>query len=83
MGLEFRHRYELYFVTLTFTLLKPDGRIIFVTDNEEYFASATAEFNRFKKFEIGFGDWDVPKTTYHLRALSLNHKISQLSARKI
>jgi dTDP-4-dehydrorhamnose reductase len=30
-----------------------------------------------------YDDWDVPKTTYHLRALSLNHKISQLSARKI
>jgi tRNA (guanine-N7-)-methyltransferase len=71
------------FLALTFALLKPDGRIIFVTDNEEYFASAAAEFNAFEKFDIDFDDWEVPKTTYHLRALSLNHKISQLSARKI
>ena len=71
------------FLALTFALLKPNGRIIFATDNEEYFVSATAELNQYKRFEIGFDDWDVPKTTYHLRALSLNHKISQLSARKI
>jgi len=71
------------FLALTLALLKPDGRIIFATDNEEYFASAMAEFYEFEKFDIGFDDWDVPKTTYHLRALSLNHNISQLSARKI
>lgn len=71
------------FLTLAFALLKPHGRIIFATDNDEYFAAATAVFTEFKEFDVVFNDWDVPMTTYHLRALSLNHNISQLSAYRI
>lgn len=71
------------FLKLVFALLKPDGRIIFATDSDEYFESATAVFAEFKELDVVFNDWDVPITTYHLRALSLNHNISQLSARKI
>lgn len=71
------------FLKLVFALLKPDGRIIFATDIDEYFESATAVFAEFKELDVVFNDWDVPITTYHLRALSLNHNISQLSARKI
>jgi tRNA (guanine-N7-)-methyltransferase len=71
------------FLDLALGVLKPGGRIVFVTDDESYFASAREVFNEFENFELSFDDWDVPLTSYHQRAIRLNHKVSQLSARKI
>ena len=71
------------FLELVFGAIKPGGRIVFVTDDESYFASAREVFNEFENLELSFDDWDVPLTSYHQRAIRLNHKISQLSARKI
>jgi tRNA (guanine-N7-)-methyltransferase len=71
-----------FFLNLAFPLLKADGRIIFVTDDVSYFESAKQTFIDCGKFELTFGNWDVPLTTYHRRAIRLGHKISQLSARK-
>jgi tRNA (guanine-N7-)-methyltransferase len=70
------------FLDLSFSLLKQSGRIIFVTDDESYFASALATISKSTKFDIALDDWDIPMTTYHQRAIRLGHKISQLSARK-
>jgi tRNA (guanine-N7-)-methyltransferase len=63
-------------------LLKPSGRIVFVTDAEDYFESAKSIIEEFGKFTITLDDWEIPVTNYHQRALRLQHKISQLSARK-
>lgn len=71
------------FLDIVTNLLKPGGQLIFVTDDESYFASAKTVFSAFGKFDIEFEDWDVPLTTYHQRALRLGHTVSQLSARKI
>jgi tRNA G46 methylase TrmB len=64
------------------SLLKPTGRIVFVTDAEDYFESAKLTIEEFGKFKLSQNDWDIPATNYHQRALRLNHKVSQLSARK-
>ena len=71
-----------YFLDMAFPLLKPDGRIIFVTDDVSYFESAKQTFVDYGKFELSFGDWEVPLTTYHRRAIRLEHQVSQLSAKK-
>jgi tRNA (guanine-N7-)-methyltransferase len=69
------------FLDQVFALLKPGGRMVFVTDDESYFASA-AEAISADNYQIVEGDWDVPMTTYHQRAVRLGHKVSQLSAYK-
>ena len=70
------------FLDLTFQVLKPGGRLVFVTDDESYFDYATTSITGHAKFEVVFDDWEIPITTYHKRALRLGHKISQLSAYK-
>jgi tRNA (guanine-N7-)-methyltransferase len=70
------------FLDLSFKLLKPKGRLVFVTDDESYFESAVSTIGDHEKFDVAFNDWEVPVTTYHQRAIRLGHKISQLSARK-
>ena len=70
-----------HFLDQVFALLKPGGRMVFVTDDESYFKSASATI-RGHKFQVIEADWEVPVTTYHQRALRLGHKISQLSAYK-
>ncbi len=72
-----------YFLDLVFQILKPGGRLVFVSDDESYFASTTLMISDCAKFEVTLEDWEVPLTTYHQRAIRLGHKISQLSARKI
>lgn len=67
---------------MAFRILKPTGRIVFVTDAEDYFASAKETIEDFGKFTVTLDDWEVPVTNYHQRAIRLNHKVSQLSARK-
>jgi len=62
-------------------LLKPGGRMVFVTDDESHFESASATIAA-HKFRVIQSDWDIPMTTYHQRAVRLGHKISQLSAYK-
>jgi tRNA (guanine-N7-)-methyltransferase len=69
------------FLDQVFALLKPGGRMVFVTDDESYFASAAAAISG-HKYQVVEGDWDVPMTTYHQRAVRLGHKVSQLSAYK-
>lgn len=71
------------FLDMTINLLSPGGRVIFVTDDESYFEFAKACFTARSDLAVTFEDWEVPATTYHQRALRLNHKISQLSATKI
>lgn len=71
------------FLRMAAGVLKPSGRIIFVTDDESYFASAKLEFDAIVEFEVSLDDWDVPLTAYHQRALRLGNKISQLTAQKI
>lgn len=71
-----------YFLNLAFPLLKADGRIIFVTDDLSYFESAKQTFIDYGKFHVAFEDWEVPLTTYHRRAIRLDHTVSQLSAIK-
>jgi tRNA (guanine-N7-)-methyltransferase len=68
------------FLEIASRLLKPGGQIIFVTDDESYFESAQAAFVDSGLFALTFNDWDVPMTTYHKRALSLDHTVSQLRA---
>lgn len=70
------------FLDLTLQVLKPGGRLVFVTDDESYFESATTSIAEHAKFEVAFNDWEIPLTTYHQRAIRLGHRISQLSARK-
>lgn len=70
------------FLDMTLKVLKTGGRIIFVTDDESYFDSATTCFMSNERLSVTFEDWEVPLTTYHQRAKRLNHKISQLSAQK-
>ena len=70
------------FLDLAFKLLKPEGRLVFVTDDESYFECAVSTIADYFKFDVVFNDWQVPVTTYHQRAIRLGHKISQLSARK-
>lgn len=70
------------FLDLTLQVLKPGGRLVFVTDDESYYESATTSIAEHAKFEVAFNDWDIPLTTYHQRAIRLGHRISQLSARK-
>jgi tRNA (guanine-N7-)-methyltransferase len=70
------------FLGMAHSLLKPTGRIVFVTDAEDYFESAKLTIEEFGKFKLSQNDWDIPVTNYHQRALRLNHKVSQLSARK-
>lgn len=72
-----------YFLDLSFRTLKKGGRLVFVTDDETYFSSASSVISDHGKFDVVFDDWEVPVTTYHNRALRLGHKVSQLSARKI
>ena len=69
------------FLDQVFALLKPGGRLVFVTDDESYFESASAAITA-HKFKVIQSDWDIPMTTYHQRAVRLGHKISQLSAYK-
>ena len=70
------------FLNLTFEALKQGGRLVFVTDNESYFESATTSIAEHAQFDIAFDDWEIPLTTYHKRAIRLGHNVSQLSARK-
>lgn len=70
------------FLEMAIRILKPTGRIVFVTDAEDYFASAKEIIKDFDKFTVTLDDWEVPVTNYHQRAVRLNHKVSQLSARK-
>lgn len=70
-----------YFLDLAYPLLKPEGCIIFVTDDMSYFESAKQTILDYERFELTFGDWDVPLTTYHRLAIRLDHKVSQLSAK--
>ena len=72
-----------YFLDLAFQILKPGGHLVFVSDDESYFASASLMISDYVKFEVIRDDWEVPLTTYHQRALRLGHKVSQLSAQKI
>lgn len=71
------------FLDLVFQLLKPGGCLVFVSDDESYFASASLMISDSAKFDVFLDDWDVPLTTYHQRALRLGHRVSQLSAQKI
>jgi len=71
------------FTSMTLKLLSPGGRILFVTDDESYFESAKTSLLANDQVEVNFEDWEVPLTTYHQRALRLNHTIGQLSATKI
>jgi tRNA (guanine-N7-)-methyltransferase len=71
------------FIDITLRVLVPGGRILFVTDDGSYFESATASLVANPKVQVQFDDWEIPLTTYHQRALRLNHKIAQLSATKI
>lgn len=70
------------FLDLAIRILKPKGRLVFVTDDESYFESAASAITSYEVFEVEFNDWEIPVTTYHQRAIRLGHKISQLSARK-
>ena len=70
------------FLDLTFRALKSGGRLIFVTDDESYFNSASSTIADYAKFDVALNDWEIPLTTYHQRAIRLGHEISQLSARK-
>ena len=70
------------FLDLAVRVLKPKGRLVFVTDDESYFESAASTIASFEGFDVVFNDWEIPMTTYHQRAIRLGHKISQLSARK-
>jgi tRNA (guanine-N7-)-methyltransferase len=70
------------FLDLVVNALKPDGRMVFVTDDESYFESAVTIIASCGNFDVTFSDWEIPVTTYHQRAIRLGHKISQLSARK-
>ena len=70
------------FLNLTFEALKQGGRLVFVTDDESYFESATTSIAEHAQFDIAFDDWEIPLTTYHKRAIRLGHNVSQLSARK-
>jgi tRNA (guanine-N7-)-methyltransferase len=69
------------FLDQVFVLLKPGGRLVLVTDDESYFESASAAITA-HKYQVVEGDWAVPMTTYHQRAVRLGHKVSQLSAYK-
>jgi tRNA G46 methylase TrmB len=69
------------FLDQVFVLLKPGGRLVFVTDDESYFESASAAITA-HKYQVVEGDWAVPMTTYHQRAVRLGNKISQLSGYK-
>ena len=69
------------FLDQVFALLRPGGRMVFVTDDESYFAYAAAAIS-VHKYQVVEGDWDIPMTTYHQRAVRLGHKVSQLSAYK-
>lgn len=71
------------FLEMAYHLLKSTGRIVFVTDAADYFDSGKAMIQDFGKFTVSINDWEVPGTNYHQRALRLNHKVSQLSARKV
>jgi tRNA (guanine-N7-)-methyltransferase len=70
------------FLDLVVNVLKPEGRMVFVTDDESYFESAVTTIANCGNFDVTFSDWEIPVTTYHQRAIRLGHKISQLSARK-
>jgi tRNA (guanine-N7-)-methyltransferase len=70
------------FLQQVLPLLKPGGRVIFATDDETYFDSASIEFQAAGDFHVTFNDWYVPLTTYHQRALRLGNKVQQLTARK-
>jgi tRNA (guanine-N7-)-methyltransferase len=70
------------FLDLLTRILKPGGRLIFVTDDESYFESASTTISDYGKFDVFLNDWDITMTTYHRRALRLGNKISQLSAVK-
>ena len=70
------------FLDLVVNVLKPEGRMVFVTDDESYFESAVSTIANCGNFDVTFSDWEIPVTTYHQRAIRLGHKISQLSARK-
>jgi tRNA (guanine-N7-)-methyltransferase len=70
------------FLDTTFQVLKRGGRLVFVTDDESYFESATSRIAEHARFDVAFDDWEIPLTTYHKRAIRLGHKISQLSAYK-
>jgi tRNA (guanine-N7-)-methyltransferase len=71
------------FLELALAVLRPGGRIIFVTDDESYFEPAKLCFLEKERLDVKFDDWEIPKTTYHQRAIRLGHEISQLSAYKI
>jgi tRNA (guanine-N7-)-methyltransferase len=70
------------FLDLSYRALKPGGRLVFVTDDETYFESASSIISDYSRFTVALNDWEIPVTTYHQRAIRLGHKISQLSARK-
>ena len=71
------------FLELALAVLRPGGRIIFVTDDESYFESAKLCFLEMERLDVKFDDWEIPKTTDYKRAIRLGHEISQLSAYKI
>lgn len=71
------------FLNLVSNVLKPDGLVRFVTDDDSYFEQATSAFERDKNFEVANQLWEIPLTTYHKRALRLGHNVSQQSFRKL
>lgn len=71
------------FLELAIRILKPGGRLVFVTDDESYFETAVSTISSHEEFHVVLNDWEIPMTTYHQRAIRLGHPVSQLSAQKI
>ena len=64
-------------------ILKPDGKIHFVTDDFNYFEQAVAALKASAELTECASKWDIPLTTYHRRALRLGNAINRASFQKL
>jgi tRNA (guanine-N7-)-methyltransferase len=78
-----RRLFNQEFIELVNKVLEPNGKLIFVTDDDSYALQVTEILQDNKKFKIIPFSQEVTLTTYHRRALRLGHNIHPFEMLKI
>ena len=78
-----RRLFTLEFLEIVSKVLVPNGKVLLVTDIDEYAQGAREVISQTKLFnEINFSQ-EVTMTSFHKRAIKLGHRISKFALEKI
>jgi tRNA (guanine-N7-)-methyltransferase len=78
-----RRLFTVEFLEMVSKVLVPNGKVLLVTDIDEYADGAREVISQTKQFkEVEFSD-EVTMTSFHKRALKLGHRIYKFALKKV